>query len=1732
MEVKGAKLQTTESSEERNFLAKAELKTFAEETTLSKMNEEALPNAPRRELLKEADLLAQVSSGKGKSSRHGDSYQLGMGLVVTLRAFRMHQLDRTFKFVIVMEDPAGKDFDDIMYHYSSDRLSSGTVSIQAKHKQSNDDDGKQGVLTEDLLHARWDSKPKPSFSIAKYFISFLEVDQNLGTTTRSYVLCTNYVLHKSLKGQFIKREQQSDEDMLQFCYDVGATCYQINPEHENKTLEDQLINSALAKLGKLMANDVFHRKEIICKDSLYYTFAGFINKCVDRCDANATGFKFNEVYFNAAPNTHIGIFRTEFAKECQRLMKDGKLKIREILKTAIIRFDQSSLTAALSKEESLEQLISKFYQSFMLVCQTPHEEELMSKAKDLLPKWCSAELVLDKLHTLLFNAMKSATPDPISLTFLQEKFREVDPNVNFTLLKCRSKEYLDSMQQKYPFIQIDPERLKRSKLNSFIASENSGGIYEFKCSLNLDVSSLIVGQTLLLHRYETLFIDSAMHQDKKELLNILDDLMSYLKDVNHPTIKLITFWGKLEAENLCEIKKLCERYHQKVVIVEQILDSVEHFSMDELIGEAKEQLFHDHENQIIFGTVTPLTSIIHEKDDLSFLLNVLEILNQPEKMARYDSIEHNYEQIKPWYIHRQFVPLDSPPEEENITRNGNVTYSANSFGQQAEVHFAEMVHYLHDYDKDTMSDVKKTLALSEETQDPPGCRDDENDGKVYIFLNDAGAGKTTYFTWLAWRLSTYDRSLYVIKLIALEYSTDFERLEECGVDHWNDTQIVRLLYRFIHLALFVPSVCRRTIEETDVHRAEADRCAELISLSNGRIVLDETKTKDLTAMQLIELRLFREKFNQNQLVLILDGFDEIAPYYKDVVMKCFARFAQLDGLRNLYISSRPYGFVEAFKNAFSNCNICKLKPFTEEDQIYLLHLFLRSKIAAYSDCRFDELIPVVGILYATVNFQEGTIQNVPLMFYILYVTFLPKVQRYVDFDAQQICGKIFIEKGLPLLDMVETYVDLKLRIHNVEKAGLTDSASVTAGAKEIEQLLARDVKAEHGLLGAYVMFPKSCWNELFTKQQLKKVALYVHNLTQGEDSGGLIDRIQDGMPSFVHRSFAEFFAAYWLSQHYRRVLGSVSFFRSVTFWNDDSYQEIHTFFEAMVDRQCSDYPVHNVIKKRSTSSVEEIISQDPSAIYKRDGVGRTPFHLLARYYSNELVELLMKRNILVRETVSLKDELLQWSVLDYAFVCNNTTYIEQLLTLGPDVNLDVLLQQLLTSDIDLLLKRSHTLVNLLEKHDATRALTRQIHTRVVQHILRDRQLNLNARLEKLKSLTVLEYCTELGAYDMFLEFVAQSDDPYRVLATDINGLFQKAFLCRDTRFVFYYIEQHNFPLPWVDNFAGFSSVLVSVCGSYKMSTFKVLFKQLCLQRKIRCINESAILHEELPDAPGDEQFNRRIENMRCCVRSVRDIHNDLPIYQEGIPFQDECIVECLLARTIDMGSIEKTGYVLQMTETVVTNELIEKIMRLLPKGVSHKESIGTFKYLLQHATNLYQTDSEGRNLLHMIAQHGCFFMLHCLVEKGVDVSLINAKNGWNVFHYIASRANNAHSLHFETDSRNIIFKYMLQAVPDPDYLTARDIAGYSVLDVAIVKQNFSVARTIVNSQISHVVGGAEERLQALFDKVKHVLTEEHEMKVTKFFWYLHEYTEEHDEWSEVYATAAKWKYSKPDYTSS
>nr|XP_040238548.2 uncharacterized protein LOC120959316 [Anopheles coluzzii] len=1172
-----------------------------------------------------------LNTDKGRSTLHGSSYHLRLGMVIILRAFKMHRQDSGFGFTMAMEVPAAGKFDDIMYHYrSSVRQASGTLFIQAKHRQIADSEdspsqkttmkhreatqSKNMALTEDVLFETWDSNA--SFSIPMYFMSFLEVDQHLPEDAR-YVLCTNAALDKSIES-FFTTNQQEDAVLLQLCDDIGATCYQFDRDKPFPNLADTLRDSCLAKLGKLIALHMMKDVLIKFNDALFNTFAGLISECLrplekEKVESSEISYTIKEDDEPADPSTPAGKLLTAFKREYDMMIEKSKQK-KDVTRQLKIRVDRNSFANALSAGDSewsakFNVKLHRFYEKFVLVCNSLNEEKLRTQAMTLLPEWCNAEhgTVLDKLQVLLFEAMKSTKPVPVDLKFVREKFMEIELKPSISLVKSRSNEYFTGWIREHPHIKIDPDRLRRSELNSFIASKNAGGMYEFKCSLNMDVSSLIVEQTLSLHQYETLFIDSALYHEKKEMLNMLHDVLSYLRDVEHPTIKLITIRGRFEQENLCEIKNLSERYHQKVVIVMEtgIAENFEHenqinlgtvvsysskisnivhenlsknnkklsdyndlkverFTIHDLTGEAKKQLYRQYAYHVIFETVIPLASIINEEDDLSFLLNVLELFRQPEKMARYDSIEHNYEQIKPWYIHRQFVSLGTPPEKENIIRNDNVTYSANPFEQQAEVPFADLAKYVLHNDKDTMSDVKKTLALSEETQDPPGCRDGENDGKVYIFLNDAGAGKTTYFTWLAWRLSTYDRSLYVIKLIALEYSTDFERLEECGVDHWNDTQIVRLLYRFIHLALFVPSVCRRTIEETDVHRAEADRCAELISLSNGRIVLDETKTKDLTVMQLIELRLFREKFNQNQLVLILDGFDEIAPYYKDVVMKCFARFAQLDGLRNLYISSRRYGFEEAFQQTFSDFSLFQLTKYSKHDKILSLHKFLLSNYSDYIRCDWDDWVHLLTVLYVIVDDALADLATVPLWLHTGLVMLLPLTMKFVNFDSKSISKRIFAQTKLDALHLVEGFIDKQLTNYITSKTGTTNAAARTVAARSNKARMLKLLKEQLMLLAMYAMLDCNGRDQLLSIEEQAEAVEFIEKVAEGQELLGIVEGVRDGVPLFRYRLFAEYFAACWLFEN-EPCVGEESVLQSPSFFTE-SFEQVQFFYNQLLER--------------------------------------------------------------------------------------------------------------------------------------------------------------------------------------------------------------------------------------------------------------------------------------------------------------------------------------------------------------------------------------------------------------------------------------------------------------------------------------------------------------------------------------------------------------------------------------
>ncbi|XP_053667943.1 uncharacterized protein LOC128718338 [Anopheles marshallii] len=1083
----------------------------------------------------ESPLSDHVSTGEGRCTMHGESYALRLGLVIILRGFRMYQEDRGFEFTVGMEDPVGKDFDDIMYHYGSSSKSTGTVCVQAKHKRN-----KEFILTESML-LRPANSSNSAFSIPKYFRSFLEVDEKLKTDTHTYVLCTNALLDKRLEKWLMVKRNHVDGG-LQFCDDIEATCYQINR------------NTAHAIL-------------------------------------------------------------------------------KAAIKKTVSKQDNESFCSAISQEENLDSKLEKFYESFVLVCNSLNDDEVYDKAIDLLPKWCSSAIIIDRLHTLLFDAMKSMKTIPIDIAKLKQMFVDkiLYDNTNCARWSSSSKEYLESLHLKYSAIEIDTQRLARSTLAAFLGEVDTDKVYEFNSNLDLTISSLIVAQTLLLFEWEALFVDSTTFDENQDLIDTLQDLCSYISDVNHPTIKVITLVGKPNRSSIDTIKKLSKKFNQKIVIVEKISENQQKdnncakFFVHDLTHEALRQVYEGNKQRMIFGTNTPLRQILDESDDLCFLLALLESYNQSSD-KKENLNEYNYEQIKHWYIHRHYEPIDSEMQLQNMAQHMNHNKIDFPYSENEGVPFEEMAKLI-DYNSSTFSEVHRILDMSEEDPIPPGFEKDDI-GKVFIFLNDAGHGKTSYFTWLAWRLAKLDRALYVVKLNAIEYMSDFERLENIGVQNIDDTGIVRLLFRLVHLALFVRS------------RKKADKCAELLTFSNGKIVLDEIKTKELPMRQLIELRLFRAKFNEQQFVLIFDGYDEIAPNHEDVVMHCFARFAQLERIRNIFLSSRHCDFEKKIRNTFSSCNINRLKPFSRDNVILSLHKFLLNNVTDYKDCEKEQCTYVLTVLYIVIVKILSELTTVPLLLCLAQDNLLSTVREHINFKLYTISKHWLANAKLDTMQLVEHFIDRKLHILHTDKSGTTDTAIKTPAAKQSEECSIKFLKHRHVLLAMCVIFDKADREKLLSPEEQECVTEFIEDVIKGDESTGIIEGIRDGVPHFVHRIFAEYFAACWLSKNRKRFRNE-SVFRSQVIWTH-SLEKMRDFFNRMILRESDGCDLHWAVLNQSSQQFGTILRKNPNAVHDKD----------------------------------------KWNALDYAFILNDGLAIEYLLKLGVRFNEEILFKQLYSNDVD------------------------------------------------------------------------------------------------------------------------------------------------------------------------------------------------------------------------------------------------------------------------------------------------------------------------------------------------------------------------------------------------------------------------------------------------------------------
>uniref|UniRef100_A0A182I664 RIH domain-containing protein n=1 Tax=Anopheles arabiensis TaxID=7173 RepID=A0A182I664_ANOAR len=309
---------------------------------------------------------------------------------------------------------------------------------------------------------------------------------------------------------------------------------------------------------------------------------------------------------------------------------------------------------------------------------------------------------------------------------------------------------------------------------------------------------------------------------------------------------------------------------------------------------------------------------------------------------------------------------------------------------------------------------------------------------------------------------------------------------------------------------------------------------------------------------------------------------------------------------------------------------------------------------------------------------------------------------------------------------------------------------------------------------------------------------------------------------------------------------------------------------------------------------------------------------------------------------------------------------------GATVNEQILLQQILSNNLRSIVTGIGYYGKHLKFNESSKPIANRVNIRVVDYLLNEQRVDIFSRLEELVCKTVLEFCITLDLLEVFKQFVLQINDASRIFKQEFNRFFKLAFENNAHKIIVHFIEDRDIPLSQINNIAGLISALKYTIQNNKLTTCKAIFQQICIQLSIP-MNEG----NDIPDdycVPIIPLLNENIFPEVCCILSSSNVRLPLPEYDAKDILHDGYVLEALLAYSVHEGNVSMLRYIHLKANMTITNRLIAMIMRLLPKDedVGHKKSMPAFMYLLDHTTDLDNVDDEGRNLLHMTAQNGCF----------------------------------------------------------------------------------------------------------------------------------------------------------------
>jgi ankyrin repeat protein len=429
----------------------------------------------------------------------------------------------------------------------------------------------------------------------------------------------------------------------------------------------------------------------------------------------------------------------------------------------------------------------------------------------------------------------------------------------------------------------------------------------------------------------------------------------------------------------------------------------------------------------------------------------------------------------------------------------------------------------------------------------------------------------------------------------------------------------------------------RTIGTKWIVRIKLNECTT--ALEDINCVIDKDKAiKFLLGAENIEsdfevafFKHFIEK--QRGVVLFIDGFDEISPHYKQKVLDLILAY-QTTEIENIWITTRPH-LKQELEDKFGTFAYT-LKPLSLTDQESLIKMFWYAKIGEIPPDKkisIEDYVPKIRKLFIqSIGNTNAAIEfaAVPLQTLLLAKYFYYKVKAFCTSENV----RLSLPPGLNILDLYEQFIDKKIKVYCTDKK----RQNGTIVANMFDDILLSDIFImRHEGYALDALFSEAKNSPLNGKYRERATVL--NETDDGIQRTGITIGIVNQRPAFIHRTFAEYFAANWFAKNLHDSVIK-EFLRKVLF--ESGNEILRNFFDRIL---CKDKcELHCEVLNRDKTKMEPLLLVGEVNINALDKGGRTALHLAAACGDKNAVMDLLKGGA----DASVRDELFGWCAAIYA----------------------------------------------------------------------------------------------------------------------------------------------------------------------------------------------------------------------------------------------------------------------------------------------------------------------------------------------------------------------------------------------------------------------------------------------------------------------------------------------------